>query len=255
MSSLRRTLQKTGRLLGRDLMRIGERAYAVAPRDSARDAWFSLEAQQRAVLADAGVDLVVDVGANEGQFGRALRRIYAGELLSFEPASAPYAALAATAAADGRWRTERSGLGAETATLELAVSALSVLNSFLPASRYGAECFGDRIRATRTEPVPVHRLDEALPKLVPDWEARRIFLKMDTQGFDLQVFEGAARILGRVVALQSEVSVRPLYDGMPGWIESLSTFEAAGFRVRALVPAALDPRGLPIEYDCLSVRE
>ena len=254
MSVLRRALQSGAHLLGRDLMRIGEHAYAVAPCGSARDAWFSLAAQHSDLLPKAEVDLVIDVGANEGQFARALRRGYSGDILSFEPASGPFAALAVAAAADGRWRAERCGLGAESAELELAVSHVSALNSFLPASRYGSDTFGDQIAARTVESVPVRRLDEALPALVPDWPRRRILLKMDTQGYDLQVFQGAERILASVVALQSEISLQPIYDGMPRWLESLRVYETAGFRVRALIPVTIDDRGLPIEYDCLMVR-
>ena len=55
--------------------------------------------------------------------------------------------------------------------------------------------------------------------------------------------------------LQAEVSLRSIYDGMPGWLESLAVYESAGFRVAGLFPAVCDDQGMPMEYDCLMFRE
>jgi FkbM family methyltransferase len=255
MSAVRTLLRAAAGLAGLDVHRIGEKAYGVAPKDSPRDAWFSLEAQRRALFARHGVDLVVDVGANSGQFGTALRRGYLGDLISFEPATAPFEQLRRTAAADPRWRIERCGLGAEAGELELNVSATSVFNSFLPVSEYAAAQFGAQARTQGVERVPVRRLDAAVRAAFPDVERRTVFLKIDTQGFDLQVFAGATALLPRVVGLLSEVSVAPLYDGMPTWLESLDRYQRAGFRLGGLFPVVSDPLGRPVEYDCLMVRE
>jgi hypothetical protein len=77
---------------------------------------------------------------------------------------------------------------------------------------------------------------------------------MDTQGWDLEVLAGAERTLDRVVALQSEVSVRPIYDGMPGLTESLQTFEERGFLLSGLFPVNVDRDFAAVEFDCVAVR-
>ena len=55
------------------------------------------------------------------------------------------------------------------------------------------------------------------------WRARRrVYLKLDTQGTDLDVVEGASGALEAVDALQSEVAVRPIYEGVPELAQSLA---------------------------------
>jgi FkbM family methyltransferase len=201
-----------------------------------------------------GVNLVVDVGANVGQFGHAIRRSYDGEIVSFEPSSGPFADLKKAAAADPRWRAEQCALGEQAAMLDMQISPLSVLNSFLKPSEFGEATFGDRGKPSSVERVPLQRMDKTLPHSVPDLSKRQLFVKLDTQGFDLQAFAGMSGLLDRVVALQSEISLRPIYAGMPDWLQSLSVYQAAGFSVVGMFPAACDASGVPFEYDCLMTR-
>ena len=243
------------RLCSLELMRIGERAYACVPVRARHEAWFSLDVQRQLLFGRSGVDLVVDVGANTGQFAQALRRSYAGELLSFEPFAAAFEQLERAAKSDPLWHTARYALGRETERRNLKLSPLSVFHSFLSANSYCEERFGSVSRPLAEESVEIRRMDDAVEEVVPHAAQRRIFVKLDTQGFDLQVFAGLERLLGSVVGLQSEVSVRPLYDGMADWLESLAVYQAAGFRVGGLFPVVVDNDGLPIEYDCLMVRE
>jgi FkbM family methyltransferase len=62
----------------------------------------------------------------------------------------------------------------------------------------------------RTESVPVQRFDEFLHRFRVDHPVKNIFLKLDTQGWDLEVIKGAGDVLVDVRALQSEVSLLPL---------------------------------------------
>src|ERR1700739_3168333 len=83
-------------------------------------------------LEDRKIDLVIDVGANRGQFGESLRENgYRGRILSFELLSAEFKILSQTAAADRNWEVHRCGLGAATGTAMLHVSKLSVFSSIL----------------------------------------------------------------------------------------------------------------------------
>jgi hypothetical protein len=87
-----------------------------------------------------------------------------------------------------------------------------------------------------------------------DVQSSRIFLKMDTQGYDLEVFSGATGALDRVLGLQSELSVRPLYEGMPHYIQSLETYQSAGFDLYNLsVVNRIETGGL-LELNCFMRR-
>ena len=83
----------------------------------------------------------------------------------------------------------------------------------------------------------------------------RPFLKLDTQGFDLDVFKGAGDAIDRFVGLQSELSLMEIYKGMPGMQESLAAYEEAGFEIAALYPVSRQTRTARVlEYDCVMVR-
>lgn len=124
--------------------------------------------------------------------------------------------------------------------------AETVLSSFLP--------FKQQSDNTRTVAVQIRRLDDVLPELVAEIESPRIFLKMDTQGFDSQVLDGASACIDQIVGMQSEISVIPIYDGMLPYTDSLSHYERLGFALMDLFPVNRTPEGCVMEYDCVMAR-
>ncbi|MFH5804288.1 FkbM family methyltransferase [Alienimonas sp. DA493] len=209
------------------------------------------------VMTSYGVNVVVDVGANKGQFGSLLRSGgYTGLILSFEPVAECYRALQAAAEGDDLWRTFNCALGREEAELSINVAENDTLSSFRTPSEFGRDKFPDRIEAGRTETVPVKRLDALFDDAVRDVERPTAFLKMDTQGFDLDVFAGAEGCLDRVVGVQSELSALPIYEGMPDYVESLSTIRAAGYEVSGFFPISRQSDSLLlVEFDVVMLRK
>jgi hypothetical protein len=98
-------------------------------------------------------------------------------------------------------------------------------------------------------------LDEILAPLIADGIAQpRVYLKMDTQGYDLEVFRGLGDRVTEIVAMQSEVALRLIYEGMPRMPEALAVYEAAGFEITGLYPITREPDGRVIEYDVTMIR-
>lgn len=213
------------------------------------------------LLAAQAVDLVVDVGANVGQFARRLREHgYTGHVASVEPVPAYAAEVAAAAAGDDRWSVHPMALGATDGELSLAVT--DVFSSARPASDFGRDRFAQLAASDDAErvTVPQHRLDTVWDDLLAGVRAAgvdrpRVYLKLDTQGFDLQVFAGLGERVDEVVAMQSETSLVPIYDGAPRLPESLAVYEAAGFAVTGLFPISKADDGRVIEHDCVLVRD
>lgn len=207
------------------------------------------------VLAAHDVNCVIDTGANVGQYSRDLRQAgYRGRIVSFEPQEGPYAELVAAAAADEDWSTHRLALGREDGEAVLYDCGRSQLASLhRPAS-----LLYQRVRAATAaheQRVPLARLDRLFDELVAGLDAPRVFLKMDTQGSDLDVFAGASGCLDRIVGLQSELSVLPLYEGMPDYMTALATYRAAGFEVTGFFPVfRIQPELVLGEVDCVLVR-
>ena len=205
------------------------------------------------ILQDYAIDLVIDVGANEGQFGKRLRAIgYRGEIHSFEPVSATFERLQAAAAGDSLWRLNNCALGTEKGEAQINVSKSSDFSSLLEPSAFGAESFKG-LAHDHKETIRIERADVLLADVTV---GRSVFLKMDTQGFDLEVFRGAAGILDRVSAMMGEISFIPAYQGMPGYRDQLDAYAGAGFSVSGLFAVTRNKKTHTlIEMDCVLVRE
>lgn len=215
------------------------------------------DAHLRWLLAALEVDLVLDVGANRGQFGQALRAGgYAGRLVSCEPASGPRALLEEAAAGDDAWEVRPWALGDRDGEALLhAVDEQSELGSLQPASTFGRS-WKDVMDRTRDEAVAVRRLDSVWPEV--GGGAARVLLKLDTQGHDLAAFRGAGALVapgGPVVALVTEVAHLPIYDDVPLMAAHLAEVEAAGWALAGLYPVSFDPPTLrAVEHDAVLVR-
>lgn len=240
-------------LSGFELEGLSPRSYALTRASQAHEAWYSYRSQLKAVLQRFKIDLLIDVGANEGQFVQSVRALYGGEVISFEPVSSVFAKLKSTAEFDPKWRVMNMALGESNSRQTIHVAEETVFSSLLPANQYCAERFGASSVGRREETITVRRLDEVLAELGPAYAGRRIFLKLDTQGYDLMVFRGLGERLADVQAMQSEVSLISIYEGMPHWTEGVAHYERAGFGVVGLFPVNRDD-GCVVEYDCLLQR-
>lgn len=177
-----------------------------------------------------GFNGVLDVGGHFGGTGTALRQWgFQGWILSFEPDPRNFKRIRQAAQADSRWKVFPYALGEEDKTENLMVARDGTLTSFLPTSSYGQSRFGANIELESKIPVTVRRLDGALAEILEGTDATKLFLKMDTQGFDLSVFAGASGCLDQIVGLQSELAVTPIYDQMPNYLEVLRIYGEAGF--------------------------
>jgi FkbM family methyltransferase len=217
--------------------------------------WMKTRALLKHLMKRLDINCVLDVGANEGQFGVTLRGVgYRGWILSFEPVPEVFAILQRKAQDDDRWRTFPFALGASNSRLQINVGADSVLSSFLEPREDSLERFPLN-RVARTESVDVRRLDDTLEKCLVGIASPRIYLKMDTQGFDLDVVKGGEQTLQQVLALQTEVSFRPIYEGMPNFRESIHELQARGFEIVAFEPVSTDSDEVrAVELDCIMAR-
>lgn len=211
-----------------------------------------LDKHLQRLFALLAINCVVDVGANRGQYGRFLRQLgFNGRIISFEPVPGDYAVLRETAVADPHWQTHPLALGDQETSQRINVTSDSLFNSFLQPNEF---IIGQGLRIDETADVPVRRLDALLPTLLADLPDPRIYLKVDTQGYDLHVLTGAAGILPQVLALQSEVSARPVYDEMPDYLESIRFLNSLGYDITGLFPIARDNALRVLEFDCVMVR-
>jgi FkbM family methyltransferase len=203
------------------------------------------------------VDCVIDIGANDGGYGKFLRLEvgFTGLILSFEPVSAQAARCRAAAIQDPNWHVFAFALGNEECETEINVSSHSTFTSLLPAVESPPEAMTDLMSVSHREVVVVHRLDGVLPDLQHRHGFKRPYLKTDTQGFDLAVFDGAGDLLATMVGVQTELSFRPLYQGMPGWRTVLDILESRHFSVSNMFLVNHDASLRAVEFDCILMNE
>jgi FkbM family methyltransferase len=206
------------------------------------------------LFAELKVACVLDVGARVGDYGRWLRRNgYRGTIISFEPVAANFEQLARAAARDPNWHCLSYALGAESSTAAINVAKHTEFSSFRQPNATATALFGEESAIQRSEAVEIRQLDGVLDAL-PVKPDDRIYLKLDTQGWDLEVLKGAQRALGQVVALQTEVPVQQIYEGMPAMADSLAAVADYGFTPSGFFPVNLTPGLALVEFDFVAVR-
>ena len=186
-------------------------------------------------LSAFAVDCVFDVGANRGQYATMLRQDagYRGLILSFEPNPDIFALLDRRAASDRAWHVFNMALSDFDGTASFNIMAADQFSSLKTPSGQQDAIFADRNKVTKTVDMACRRLDTLLPELITQHGFSRPFLKMDTQGHDLSVCEGAGDLLNRMLGIQTELGVRPIYDGGTGYRAMIDWLEA-----KAFVPSA-----------------
>jgi FkbM family methyltransferase len=187
-------------------------------------------------------DIILDVGANTGQFAQGLRVSgYQGHIISFEPLSGAHAVLVAAAAPDPLWDiVERCAVGARDGWAEINIAGNSYSSSLLPMLDLHREA-APQSAYRGTEPCRVISLDSYIERTFSD--STTIFgLKMDTQGYEAQVLEGLRRNHDRVKVIVCEMSLAPLYAHGPSMSELCHLLAELGYRCVALGPEFEDPR-------------
>jgi FkbM family methyltransferase len=198
----------------------------------------------RLLFSQLPIDLVLDVGANTGQFARHCRAAgYRGKILSFEPSAAAHAALLHSAASDPLWSVaDRMALGAANGETQINIALNSYSSSILPMLDAHLTAAPNSAYLQK-EKVPLRRLDDILDNLLATTTTSNhiIFLKLDVQGYESHVLAGATQLLAHTAALQLEMSLLPLYEGETLMPQMHANLTAQGFELWDLEPSFRDP--------------
>jgi FkbM family methyltransferase len=200
------------------------------------------------------IDLVFDVGANHGQFATKIREGgYMGAIVSFEPLSAAHSKLLKASKSDANWEvSSRCALGEINGEIEINIAGNSESSSILPMLDTHLHA-APQSAYIRKELCPIHTLDAVATKYLG--MARAPFLKIDTQGFEWQVLDGAKGTLPFVKGVMIELSLIPLYEGQRLWQDVIGRLESNGFALWSLQPAFTDPsNGRVLQMDGIFYR-
>ena len=205
------------------------------------------------ILERLGVEAVLDVGANVGQYGRELRAFgYNGEIRSFEPMRAAYSELVSAIDDDYSWTAVNCAVGPQQGHMSINIAGNSISSSLLPMlDRHVGAAPGSSYVATET--VQVERLDALIDS---DYLRRRQpFLKVDTQGYEAAVLDSATDLMGSLVGIELEMSLVPLYEGQMLMPETIDRMQDDGFRLTEISPGFTDrASGDTLQVDAIFVR-
>lgn len=223
-AAIRAAIQRSAHVLGLDVRRYSVRS--------------SVSLRRKRLLAFTGIDVMLDIGANEGQYAHDIRTGgYRGPLLSFEPQGAVYEQLRLRCADDPEWLAFPSALGAAPGRQRLHISRFSPSSSLLPMQpRHDEITPGSGYQ--RDEVVEIRTVDEIVSEL--GFESARLGLKLDVQGYEAEVLAGASNSLPHTDFVECEVLLEPLYQGQAQVVDLFSTLYGAGLHLASTDPGWVD---------------
>lgn len=220
---------------------------------SRRNARNSPDLKIVASLKNFEIDLVIDVGANEGQYAEQLIHAgYKGKIISFEPLESAWEILKKKSQKYPQWDVyERCAVGEEEKTIALNISENSVSSSIckvLPTHVKSAP----KSVIIGTDNVPMIPLDKAHISA----SSHNCYLKIDTQGYEHNVLVGAENLLKEIKGIQLELSLIELYENQKLWREIHDKLENDGFKLWGVIPGFSDQlTGQTLQFDGIFFRQ
>jgi FkbM family methyltransferase len=205
-------------------------------------------------LESQHVDVVLDVGANSGQYATGLREAgFAGRIVSFEPLSGPFSILASKASTDPLWDCQRCALGDSDGTISINVAGKDgQSSSVLPMLKSHQDVYPEA-NYIGSEEVPIYELDSVAPEILRPTDA--VFLKIDAQGYEKRVLTGSKSTVDRCAGIQLELSLLPLYEGGMLIPDALDLVYSMGFTLTGVLPGFTDSRnGRMLQVDGIFFR-
>tara|TARA_B100002019_G_C21261791_1_gene597161 strand:- start:879 stop:1613 length:735 start_codon:yes stop_codon:yes gene_type:complete len=173
------------------------------------------------------IDLVIDVGANNGQYGESLRKLgYKENILSFEPLEKEYKTLKTKTNKDNKWKCLNLGLGDRDEIKSINIAENSVSSSIM-------EILDEHINANESskyisnQSIQLKRLDQVFNFQKENYE--KVFLKIDTQGYEEKVIDGSSNLLNNFIGIQIELSVERMYENQLLYIDIIKKLKSYNY--------------------------
>lgn len=176
-----------------------------------------------------GINLIFDIGANMGQYGQRLRgQGFAGQIVSFEPLPDAFQRVETLAHQDAAWSVVNTAMGDFIGETTINVSRNSYSSSILDVLPIHLESAPESAYVDKIS-IPVQTVDALIDQYYR--ENSRLYIKIDTQGFERQVFNGSLRSLDKISGFQMELSLVPLYEGETLMYEMVDLLREHGFNL------------------------
>ena len=200
------------------------------------------------LLKNYNIDTVLDVGANIGQYGSELRNIgFNGKIISFEPTSDAFKKLEKLAKNDKNWNVHNFSLGDFDGETEINIAKNSVSSSMLESLPQLTLSAPDA-KFINKETITVKKIDSIFDEL--DLKNKNIYLKIDTQGYENMVINGAKNSLAQIIGIQIEMALIPTYEGAITFEEMIEKLKSFNFNTTSIESGYYDKNtGKLLEVD------
>lgn len=191
------------------------------------------------LLHSYNIDTVLDIGANSGQFADYLRNDigYKNRIISFEPLSSAFALLKTKSEKDSDWEVFNIALGDIEEQNEINIAENSYSSSLLDMLPSHLQAAPDSLYKGK-ESIEIKKLDSIFDNLCST--STKVYMKIDTQGFESKVLKGAENALQKIDTIQMEMSLVPLYEGELLFHELYSLMIDNGYSLVAILPGFTD---------------
>ncbi len=202
------------------------------------------------------IEYVLDIGGNKGQYYDYLRHHvgYDGHIITFEPLAKNCEILAERERLDDKWRVFPIALGAVDEEKTINIMNYNTFSSFLTPTSSNTSEFDELNRVVAVENVSVKTLDSIWNEIFHGCSNVGVYMKIDTQGYDIEVIKGALNSLQFICAMQVEASVIGIYDGIPPMFELIEYIRKYGYEIAGMSPVSINSQQHVVEFDVVMVR-
>jgi len=205
------------------------------------------------ILFQLKVDLVLDIGANIGQYALDLRlNGYKGKIISFEPLPAAHKKLLYNSKNDKNWIIyKRIALGNKDkitniyrSNNEFSSSTKKILKLHLKSDPSSF--------VINTYKIDVINLDKIYSECAS--KSKNIFVKIDTQGSEAEILEGFRNNLQNVSGIKIELSTLKLYKNQMTYEFFFKKFKEKNFSLWSIEPSFISPvNGRHLQFDAIFI--
>lgn len=203
-------------------------------------------------LKNMGIRTVIDIGANEGQFAEKIKKILpSARIICFEPLKEPFEKLQNKFESKSNFELYNFALGNENSRKTIYRNEYSPSSSMLPMKDTHKKAFPFTEKEFE-ETIELRKLDDFLKSSEVE---KPLLVKIDVQGFEIDVIRGGAEIIRNTDIIIIETSFVELYENNPLFDDIYKSLLSFGFIYSGMFEQLNSPiDGKPLQQDSVFIK-